>query len=153
MKKDGSIVLDTNVLNSALRSQLGASYALMNVIRAGSLKLCCSPALFLEHADVLKRPAQLDAFGLSSDEIDDILPDLATMIIPVITHYQWRPQLRDPSDEMVLEAAVNGNATAIVTYNQRDFGPAENFGVRVLSPQQVFTYFRISKPNLKGLSS
>jgi putative PIN family toxin of toxin-antitoxin system len=153
MKKDRLIVLDTNVLISALRSSLGASFALMEVVRSGQIRLCCSPALFLEYEDVLKRPVQLDAFGLTIDEVDDVLSDLATMIIPVSTHYQWRPQLRDPSDEMVLEAAVNGNAAAIVTHNLRDFEPAASFGVRVLSPQQTFSHFRIPTPNKKGYPS
>jgi putative PIN family toxin of toxin-antitoxin system len=150
MKKDRLIVLDTNVLISALRSSLGASFALMEVVRSGQIRLCCSPALFLEYEDVLKRPVQLDAFRLTIGEVDDVLSDLATMIIPVSTHYQWRPQLRDPSDEMVLEAAVNGNVAAIVTHNLRDFDPAESFGVRVLSPQQTFAHFRIPIPTKKG---
>ena len=46
------------------------------------------------------------------------------MAEPVETHFLWRPQLRDPSDELMLKAAVNGQATAIVTFNGRDFGGA-----------------------------
>jgi predicted nucleic acid-binding protein len=60
------------------------------------------------------------------------------MADPVETHFMWRPQLRDPGDELVLEAAVNGQAAAIVTFNQRDFGemPA-TFGIEVLSPAEM----------------
>ena len=115
--------------------------------------MCCSPALFLEYEDVLKRPEQLKAYRLTTTDIDDILADLATHIIPVSTHYQWRPQLRDPSDEMVLEAAVNAGAHAIVTYNLRDFLPAASFGIPVLNPQQTFTRFKLRKPDLKGSTS
>jgi predicted nucleic acid-binding protein len=69
----------------------------------------------------------------------------------VTTHYQRRPQLRDPADEMVLEAAANAQAHAIVTYNLRDFGPAKLFGIPVLNPEQTFQHFgltvtRSSKP-------
>lgn len=78
-----------------------------------------------------------------------LVGDLATHIIPVRTHYQWRPQLRDPSDEMVLEAAVNAGAQAIVTYNLRDFAPAKDFGVSVLNPAQTFKHFQLRKPAMK----
>ena len=50
-------------------------------------------------------------------------------------YFVWRPLLRDPADEMVLEAAVNGQATAIVTFNQRDFAKTPHqFGIEVLTP-------------------
>jgi putative PIN family toxin of toxin-antitoxin system len=150
MKKLQKIVLDTNVLVSALRSSNGPSFALVQAIRTGSVNICCSPALFLEYEDVLKRPLQLKAFGLVVAEIDDILEDLAGHIVPVSTHYQWRPQLRDPSDEMVLEAAVNARAQAIVTYNLRDFAPAASFGISVLNPEQTFKRFHFRKPAMKG---
>ena len=150
MKLRAKIVLDTNVLVSALRSASGPSFALMQAVRAGEIKMCCSPALFLEYEDVLKRPAQLEVFGLTQGDIDDILTDLAGHILPVATHYQWRPQLRDPSDEMVLEAAVNAGAGAIVTYNLRDFAPAATFGIPVLNPEQAFQHFHLPRPARKG---
>jgi len=60
------------------------------------------------------------------------------LVEPVESHFVWRPQLRDPGDEMVLEAAVNGRADAIVTFNHRDFGQApQRFGLRVLLPRQA----------------
>ena len=48
--------------------------------------------------------------------------------------YLWRPVLRDPDDEMVLEAAVNGRADLLLTFNRRDFAGSERFGVRVERP-------------------
>ena len=137
------IILDTNVLVSALRSKTGASYALVQAIRAGKILMCCSPALFLEYEDVLKRQDQLESFGLSVLDIDVVLTDLAQYLVPVHTHFQWRPQLRDPADEMVLEAAVNTNANALVTYNLKDLAPAKNFGIPVLNPEQTFKYFHL----------
>lgn len=63
------------------------------------------------------------------------LDAVIAMIEPVEIYFLWRPQLRDPADEMVLEAAINGRAEAIVTFNDRDYGKVpEQFGVRVLKP-------------------
>ena len=45
--------------------------------------------------------------------------------------------MRDPGDEMVLEAAVNGSADALVTHNVRDFGPAKTFNLRVITPAEL----------------
>ena len=149
MKTLRKIVIDTNIFVSALRSSSGPSFALVQAVRSGQIYMCCSPALFLEYEDVLKRPEQLKACGLFLKDIDDILADLASYIVPVKTHYQWRPQLRDPSDEMVLEAAVNAGAQAIVTYNLRDFAPAQSFGMPVLNPEQTFKCFQLRKPAMK----
>lgn len=145
MKMLVKLVIDTNVLVAATRNRLGPSFALMQVIRRRAATMCCSPALFLEYEDVLRRPLQLSASGLLDSDVDAILNELAGLMKPVITHYQWRPQLRDPADEMVLEAAANAQAHAIVTYNLRDFSPAARFGIAVLNPEQTFRQFQISK--------
>ena len=144
MKNHPKLVIDTNILVAAARNRHGPSFALMQIIRLGQVKMACSPALFLEYEDVLKRPEQLLASGLLDSDIDAILNELAVTIEPVLTHYQWRPQLRDPADEMVLEAAANAQAHAIVTYNLRDFGPAKLFGIPVLNPEQCIEHFRLT---------
>ncbi len=143
MKNTARLVLDTNILVAATRNRLGPSFALVQAVRGGALQMCCSPALFLEYEDVLKRGPQLQASGLALQDVDAILAELAGLVRPVQTHYQWKPQLRDPADEMVLEAAVNAQAQAIVTYNLKDFGPARRFGVEVLNPQQCFRRFAL----------
>lgn len=143
MKIALKLVIDTNILVAALRNRNGPSFALMQLARQGQMTMCCTPALFLEYEDVLKRADQLHASGLWVEDIDAILNELAGLVLPVTTHYQWRPQLRDPADEMVLEAAANAQAQAIVTYNLRDFGPAKLFGIPVLNPEQTFRQFNI----------
>jgi predicted nucleic acid-binding protein len=86
----------------------------------------------------LHRPEHRLAHGLSPENLDEFLAELAALIEPVEVHFQWRPQVRDPSDEMVVEAAINGEAEAIVTYNVRDFAVVEQrFGIAVLQPAEI----------------
>jgi predicted nucleic acid-binding protein len=92
----------------------------------------------LEYEDVLKRPEHRLVHGLTPLEIDEFLAELAALIEPVEVHFQWRPQTRDPNDEMVLEAAINGEADAIVTYNVADFAEAgERFAIATLRPAEL----------------
>jgi len=65
------------------------------------------------------------------------------MAEPVESHFLWRPQLRDPGDEMALEAAVNGRADAPVTFNMRDYGDAPKcFGIELLLPRMAIGRIR-----------
>ncbi len=145
MKHVPRLTIDTNILVAATRNNAGPSFALMQLVRQSQVTMCCSPALFLEYEDVLTWAEQLAASGLQRADVDAILNELASLISPVTTHYQWRPQLRDPSDEMVLEAAVNAQALAIVTYNVKDFKPAQRFGILVLNPEQTFQQFHLKR--------
>jgi predicted nucleic acid-binding protein len=102
-----------------------------------------TPALFLQYEDVLKRPEQLRVSRLTLTQVDEILAALASAAEPVTIHYSWRPQLPDPTDELVLEAAVNGRADALVTYNVRHFAQAAaRFGLRVARPVEVLEEIR-----------
>jgi predicted nucleic acid-binding protein len=78
------------------------------------------------------------AAGLKSAQVAIFIDAVIAMLEPVESHFLWRPQLRDPADELVLEAAVNGRAAAIVTFNRQDFGAVPvQFGVQALSPADV----------------
>ena len=75
------------------------------------------------------------AAGLSERQVDIFVTAVIALAEPVETHLLWRPQLRDANDEMVLEAAINGQASAIVTYNVADFAEAgERFAISILRP-------------------
>jgi len=90
-------------------------------------------ALFLEYEAVLKRPEQLAAHGRSASELDGMMAEFAAFCEPVDVHFLWRPQLADIEDEMVLEAALNGRADALVTHNVRDFS-GNGFALPILTP-------------------
>jgi putative PIN family toxin of toxin-antitoxin system len=135
-----SVVLDTNVLVSALRSQRGASFELVAALGRGEFDVSVSVALLLEyeatllrHADELHIDAE-DALGLV-----DYICDIAT------AHeifFLWRPLLRDVGDDLVLEIAVAARSDAIVTHNVRDFDGADKLGIRVLTPKQFLKELR-----------
>ena len=102
-----------------------------------------STALFLEYEDVTKRPEIRLATGMSDDDLEGFLAALASAAEAVEVNFRWRPQLSDPKDELVLEAAVNGEADALVTHNLRDFESATRlFGLRVLLPRDVLKELR-----------
>lgn len=128
--------MDTNVIVSAFTSRRGASSRVLQTAAADGFRMLATPPLFLEYEEVLKRPEHQLATGLSLDDIDRVLRDLAAVIVPVEVQFLWRPQLSDPDDEMVLEAAINGHARRIVTFNVKDFRPAELFGITAVTPQQ-----------------
>lgn len=132
------MVLDTNVVVTALRSPSGSSAELLRQIRTGFGEMLISTALMFEYEATCELPEHLLASGLTQIEVQQVLDVLAALATPVEIHYRWRPQLRDPGDEMVLETAANGRADAIVTYNKKDFGTApEKFGMDLLTPPEV----------------
>jgi putative PIN family toxin of toxin-antitoxin system len=125
------VVLDTNVLVAAMRSRQGASYRLLTLVGSGKFEVSVSVGLVLEYEDALTRLALVDR-----DDQDDVLDYVCAVANKPKVYYLWRPMLRDPNDDLVLEVAVAGGCEAIVTFNKRDFGGAEGFGIRVLSPRE-----------------
>jgi len=121
-----------------MRSPGGASAAILRGARQGRATLFVSVALALEYEAICSRVEHRLAAGLADFEVEVFLTAVIALAEPVTTHFLWRPQLRDPSDEMVLEAAVNGHADAVVTFNTRDFGTAPSrFGVELLLPREA----------------
>ena len=132
------VVLDTTIVVAALRTRYGAANHVLLFVATRKLVPLATPPLFLEYEEVLKRPEQQLVHGLKSEEVDEFLSELAALIEPVEVHFQWRPQTADPSDEMVIEAAINGHADALVTYNVADFRLAgERFRIPILRPPDL----------------
>ncbi len=129
------IVFDTSVIVSALRSADGASNTLLRLVANEDVRPMVGVSLFLEYEAVLKRPEQRLVHGLNLLEIDEFLSAFASASEAIEVNFQWRPQLPDPNDEMVLETAVNGNADFLVSHNLRDFAKAApKFGLNVITP-------------------
>lgn len=126
------VVLDTNVLLSALRSKLGASFRLLYQIGDSRFKINLSVPLILEYEDVLKRSNS--GLLLSHQEIDDVLDFLCQNAGLREIFYLWRPVLRDPKDDFLLELAVESGSEYIVTFNVKDFNGIERFGVKAIRP-------------------
>ena len=102
------MVLDTDVVVAALRSATGASAALLGLLDHDAFTLLSSVPLELEYEAVCQLAEHRLASGLSVSEVDAFVNTMVAMAEPVEVHYRWRPQVRDASDEMVLETAVNG---------------------------------------------
>ncbi len=134
-------VLDTAAMVAAIRSNLGASNRLLTAALERRFTLLVSTPLLIEYEAVMTRAEHLSASGLTAAEIGVILDAVAAAAEPVRLAFLWRPTLRDPDDDMVLETAVNGQADAIVTFNKRDFVPVSaQFGLQVLVPGEAVRF-------------
>jgi predicted nucleic acid-binding protein len=130
--------LDTNVMVAAIRSDAGASRRLLRAGLERQYALLLSVPLVIEYEAVMTRPEHLAASGLSASDVGVLLDAVVLVGEPVELAYLWRPQLTDPDDDMVLEAAVNGRADRLVTFNTTDFVPAAHrFGITVATPRQT----------------
>jgi putative PIN family toxin of toxin-antitoxin system len=129
------VVFDTSVVVSAVRSRNGASNWILQMAYARTFQILATPALFLEDEEVLGRDEQRAVHGMSDVRMRDFLVGLAAIIEPVRVYFQWRPQMQDADDEMVLKTALNGRANAIVTHNVKDFvSAASRFNLPVVTP-------------------
>ncbi len=126
------IVLDTNVLVAGLRSRRGAAYRLLTLVGRSEFRINISVPLVLEYEDVLTRPEM--KIPLSSSQIDDVLDYHCSVARHHEIFFLWRPFLKDPHDDMVLELAVKAACPLIVTYNGRDFAGSEQFGIQAITP-------------------
>jgi putative PIN family toxin of toxin-antitoxin system len=116
-----TVVVDTNVLYQALKSNLGASYFILQLVRQRKLRLAISVPVFIEYEDVLNRKKSLQDFKLSKVDIEIILRFLAYIGIPYNIFYVFRPNLRDEGDNIFIELALASNAKFLITRNVDDF--------------------------------
>ena len=131
VNKSPRIVIDTNVLVSALKSRNGWSFHLLAKIGKGMFEHVVTVPLLIEYEDVLHRKGMVP---ISRAAVDDMLDYVCASGLRHKVHFLWRPKLTDARDDMVLEAAFTGQCDSIVTWNVRDFPAASAIGIEVLSP-------------------
>ena len=130
--EDNTIVMDTNILYAGLYSSAGASHQILRLIDSEKIKPVISTTLLFEYEDVLKR--QQNALTLSDRQIDIILDNICALSNFQKIYFLWRPYLRDPKDDHILEVAVASKTETIVTHNLKDFKGVEKFGIEAITP-------------------
>ena len=129
-----SIVIDTNVLVAALRSRNGASFKLLSLVGTGVFETVVSVPWVVEYEYASLKTAS--EIGLDLSAVANILDYLCKVSQHQSIFYLWRPILRDPGDDMLLEVGVASAADVIVTFNKRDFKNAASFGLKICSPRE-----------------
>ena len=134
-----TIVVDTSVLISAMIGPRGPGREVLRRCLQGKYAPLISNALFLEFEDVSKRKRVLDACPLTGQDISELLNAFYAVCRWVSIYYLWRPNIPDEGDNFLIELALAGNATHIVTNNIRDFQGAElQFpGLSIVKPEEI----------------
>jgi putative PIN family toxin of toxin-antitoxin system len=132
--KKVKIVIDTNVLLSALKSRNGFSFKLLSMIDDQRFEIKISIPLVLEYEDVLKRDGK--KLGLNYNDIEVIIDYLCSVGNKRKIFYLWRPFLKDPKDDMILELAVEAECEYIITFNKKDFKNIDQFNIKAITPKE-----------------
>ncbi len=132
--KKYKIVIDTNVFISSLGSKNGASFKLLYETSRTKFEQNVSPTLIFEYESVAKRRSQ--AIPLNDKEIDDVIDMLCGQSNKCEIFFLWRPFLKDPKDDFVLELAIESESEFIVTFNKNDFKGVDKFGLKTITPKE-----------------
>ena len=127
------VIFDTNVLAAALRSNRGASFALISMLPSPKFELAVSIPLYLEYLDVLMR-SEIKPPSISNADVLSFVRKMVSYCHKQSIYFRWRPWLKDPNDDMILELAIASQSSHIVTFNLKDFGNIELFGIEAVSP-------------------
>ena len=140
------VVLDTNIFVSALRSDRGASYAVISQLPSDQFRIVLSIPLYVEYQDVLTRPEHMTGAS-TAEEILAFLRYICSIAHRQRIFFLWRPWLSEPKDDMVLETAVASQSRHIVTHNLRDFrGVEKHFGITPVTPGKFLHIIRSQQP-------
>ena len=127
------VVLDTNILVSALWKPDGLEAELVRLTLSGMLVPCVSDELWAEYVEVLSRVK----FAKLRGAADSLLKELATRVVRVTPGIKvtWS---KDDEDNRVLECLQEARGTYLITGNLRHF-PSEWEGARVINARDFFT--------------
>ena len=128
------IVIDTNIIVSALKSRNGFSYKLLSIIDDKRFKVYISVPLIFEYEDALKRIKSKNR--LNKNDIASVLDYICSTAEKRKIFYLWRPHLKDPKDDMVLELAVESECEYIISFNKKDFIGVEKFNLKIVTPKE-----------------
>jgi putative PIN family toxin of toxin-antitoxin system len=120
-----NLVIDTSILISALIGRQGPSREVLRRCLLRKSNPLISNALFQEYEDVSRRKHVLKTSPLSEEEIRQLLNAFYSVCQWVPIYYLWRPNMRDESDNFLIELALAGNASVIVTNNIKDLRNVE----------------------------
>lgn len=124
------VVLDTNVIVSALLKTYSIPAEILRMFISGELILCYDTRIITEYKEVLMR----DKFKFDKNDIDDILfyiEHSGDKIAAGKTKYKTL----DKDDQMFLEAGIFGRAKFIITGNKADY-PADVKEIKIVTPKE-----------------
>ena len=137
------VVIDTNVLIAALKSKRGCSHKLLLSLAEDLYIPNVSVPLFVEYESVARKEGMLA--HLSAGDIEAILDYVLSKSNLREIFYLWRPFLKDPKDDLVLEVAVESQSKYIITVSKKDFKGIGKFGVEVLTPREFLMELGVLK--------
>jgi len=119
------IVVDTSVFVSAIIGKTGPSREVIrNCLKQEYLPLMGS-SLFAEYESLITRDKIINLSPLTKDEIELLLASFMSVSKWIFIYYLWRPNLKDEADNHLIELALAGNASYIITNNVKDFRNSE----------------------------
>src|SRR4030067_2040470 len=122
------VVFDTNIYISAIIFS-GPPGICLEVAQAGEIELYTSKAILLELANKLR-----SKFGYPEEDIEEILVGLVRFVKVVKPKVKINKIKEDPSDNMVLEAAVEAKGDLIVSGDKKHILPLKEFaGIKIIS--------------------
>jgi len=143
------VVVDTSVFVSALISSKGASRAVLRVCLRGRCQPLVGEKLFTEYEDVLGREQLFHGSPLSTVERNELLDAFLSVCEWIPVFFLWRPNLPDEGDNHLIELAVAGGATKLVTHNVRDFqrGELRFPQIEIVTPSEFLKEWRQNHGN------
>ncbi|RYZ50104.1 MAG: putative toxin-antitoxin system toxin component, PIN family [Chitinophagaceae bacterium] len=130
------LILDTNVLVSALIQRNYPYFIVDRILADNSLQLCLSEQLFAEYVAVLERE-KFSRFPDFHFRAQSLLVDIEGRALKFTTSVRLNI-ISDPADNRLLELAETCQANYLVTGNTKDFSMSEYKGTKILSPKEFF---------------